>query len=366
MKKKSQIAIYVTNDLTYDQRMQRISSALSSDGYEVTLIGRQKSDTKESVLLPVKTHLFNCMFNSGALFYAEINIRIFFHLLFSRANIACAVDLDTIAGVSLASKIKNIPFVFDAHEWFSEVPELIDRKRTQSIWKKIEHIFVPKSKERYTVNQSLADIFTKKFNLPFGVIRNVPALAEKNNVEKAEKKTIIYQGALNAGRGIEASIRAMDSLPDFQLWLVGEGDLSSELRELAQNSGVADRVIFHGFKTPEELRRITPMAHVGLNLLEGQSQNYYYSLANKFFDYMQAGIPSINMSFPEYSTILEQYPCGLMIDTCEAIYVANAIKELFTKIETYNTMVIAANEAASKFNWESEKEKLLQIWRDLN
>ena len=101
-------------------------------------------------------------------------------------------------------------------------------------------------------------------------------------------EVITYQGALNEGRGLEHAIAAMQRIPDFTLRLIGEGDLSQQLRGQARDLQLASRVEFVGFILPENLRDMTSDAMVGLNLLDERSKSYYFSLANKFFDYMHA------------------------------------------------------------------------------
>ena len=44
---------------------------------------------------------------------------------------------------------------------------------------------------------------------------------------------------------------------------------------------------------PEELRLITAEAYIGINLVENNGLSNYLSLANKFFDYIHAGIPQL-------------------------------------------------------------------------
>ena len=67
----------------------------------------------------------------------------------------------------------------------------------------------------------------------------------------------MYQGALNTGRGLEAAIAAMQLIDNMQLWLAGEGDLSAELRQLAVELGVQDKVHFLGFVSPDDLKTRT-------------------------------------------------------------------------------------------------------------
>src|SRR5690349_11491904 len=90
------IVFTVTNDLSYDQRMIRICTSLSANGFSVKLVGR-----KMPASVPLSSRSFeqvrlNCFFHKGKLFYAEYNLRLFFYLLTQQMNCICAIDLDTI------------------------------------------------------------------------------------------------------------------------------------------------------------------------------------------------------------------------------------------------------------------------------
>ena len=72
------------------------------------------------------------LFNKGFLFYAEYNFRLFFLLLFSKKDILLSNDADTLLANFLASKLQNKKLVFDSHELFSEVPELVEKPFVKS------------------------------------------------------------------------------------------------------------------------------------------------------------------------------------------------------------------------------------------
>jgi hypothetical protein len=107
--------------------MQKIASSLASAGFEVLLLGRNKSNSKPLTNQKYNQHRLNCFFEKGKLFYIEFNIRLFFYLLFNSFHIVNAIDLDTIMPCFVVSKLKQKPCFYDAHEYFTEVPEVIDR-----------------------------------------------------------------------------------------------------------------------------------------------------------------------------------------------------------------------------------------------
>ena len=122
---------------------------------------------------------------------------------------------------------------------------------------------------------------------------------------------IIYQGALNIGRGLELIISTMQFLDEFVLIMAGEGDISLQLKELTKELGMDDRVEFAGRYQPDALYLITCSCDLGISLEEDRGLNYRYALPNKLFDYIQARIPVLCSDLPEMRQIVENYNVGI-------------------------------------------------------
>ena len=145
------IVFTVTNDLTYDQRMNRICSTLQAAGYDITLIGFMKKRSVKLEQKPYKQIRLNLFFVKGKLFYLEYNFRLFWYLIFNKYDIYTGIDLDTLLPVYLNAKIKGKPCVYDAHEYFTELPEIVARPLIKKMWIKLEKFLLPKIKYNYTV-----------------------------------------------------------------------------------------------------------------------------------------------------------------------------------------------------------------------
>lgn len=361
------IIFCVTNDLNTDQRMQRICSTLAADKYIVELVGRQKSNSQTLSEQTFQQKRLSCYFQVGKLFYIEYNIRLLFYLLKNDFDAVCAIDLDTIAAVYWVAKIKSKPRCFDAHEYFEEVPEVTNRKIIKWIWKKIGAYFVPKMNLCYTVGPCLAEMFEKKYRVKFHVIRNLPITKNLKNIQTPliAQPYLLYQGALNEGRGLEVLIDSMQELTEYRLLIAGDGDLTLQLKALVKEKELQKSVIFLGNLPPEELDSFTSGAYVGLNLLENNGLSYYYSLANKFFDYVQFGVPVVTMNFPEYRALNLQYEVAVLLTDLNKNSLVEALHRMFNDISFHQALRRNCLIASQEWIWENEAPQLLKIWNDL-
>ncbi len=359
----ARIICTVTNDLTYDQRMIRIGTSLQRAGHQVVLVGRRKHSSAPLEDYPFTQKRLACFFEKGKAFYLEYNLRLLLFLLFQRFDTVNGVDLDTLLPAYLAARWKGGRCVYDAHEYFTEVPELVGRPGAKKAWERLARWLIPRVDSAYTVGKSLAEVFEKRYGRPFGVVRNLPFAQPL--VERAapvlDHPVLLYQGALNDGRGLPETIEALADLPNAQLWLAGEGDLSKALREQAAATPYAERIHFWGHVKPADLPSITRQATIGLNLLENKGLNYYFSLANKAFDYLQAGIPGLHMDFPEYRNLQSRYGCFILVKQCTPGAIIEAVKKALDP-ETYRHLQAKSQSAAKELVWEAEEKRLLAFY----
>ena len=352
--------VAVTNDLNQDQRMHRICNTIQNAGYHVTLIGRRKPNSDSLYDQPFAQHRLPMFFQSGVLFYIEYQIRLFFCLLFvSKPAIIYSVDLDTALPVRLASILRRSKTIHDAHELFTEVPELLKSPVKRWIWKTIGKMTMKGFDQRITVNNSLAMILGGTYGCAFAPIRNLPTDKELSTAKlEFQRPYIWYQGVLNQGRGLEEMITAMASLPDLDLRIAGEGDRSLALRHLAEKSKAKDSIHFHGWMRPSDMHSWASDAWLGINLLDDSAGNYYHSLANRTFDYVQAELPALHMDFPEYRAVIEQYGVGDLVADLSSDRIVTTIQNLMADTHRYNQYRIACKKAKEELTWKSESDKL--------
>lgn len=368
MRKK--IILSVTNDLVTDQRLNKVATSLANAGYDVLLIGRRFADSPGTTTLSHNSKRFNLIFNSGPLFYFEYNFYLFVYLLFSNFDILLSNDLDTLPANFLASRLRGKVLVYDSHEYFTEVPELVGRPEIKRIWEKIESRILPLIKHAYTVCGSIADIYKNKYGINMRVVRNVPLCSlpvwqGEIKFNPAGKKLVIYQGALNIGRGIEHVIKAMKYVDGALFLIIGDGDISGELRNLVTREKLEDKVVFTGRIIFNQLSAYTKLADLGISLEEDLGLNYYYALPNKLFDYIKAEVPVLASDLPEIKEIVEGNDIGITIKNKNPEYIAEKIDYMLNNKPARINWKSNLKKIQNKYCWEKEEKVLLKVFEGI-
>lgn len=370
----------VTNQLNFDQRMQRICDSLAQNGYQVLLVGRSIKGQPPLSEQGFEQHRLNCWSSKGPLMYLEFNLRLFFFLLFQPADLFCAIDLDTILPVYWASLFRGKIRVYDAHEYFTQQKEVLSRPAIQKVWKAIENFSLRRFPLGYTVNQWIANAFHLEYGVNYAVVRNLPRLTESakaQHLEPSPKATemdsekpssqakqqpfFIYQGAVNHGRCFETLIPAM-RLVAAPLCIYGTGNFINQSLSIINQYSLNNKIEVFKPLAPHLLQATTPLAYAGITLFEAQGHNQYHSLANRFFDYIMAGIPQLCVDYPEYRAIQDQWEIGLLIPDTQPETIAQGLNKLLEDRVLYNRLKENCLEARSVLNWESEEKVLLAFY----
>jgi glycosyltransferase involved in cell wall biosynthesis len=364
------VLVSVINDLVTDQRVKKVCGTISQLGSDITLVGRRLRNSPSMDERAYEVHRMNLLFEKGPLFYAEYNLRLFGFLLANKADLLVSNDLDTLLPNFLASRIKRIPLVYDSHEYFTEVPELVDRPIVQKIWKSIERWIFPKLKQVFTVNDSIADLFYKDYGIRPIVVRNIPPKSDHQILKTRkelglpeDKNILILQGAgINVHRGSEEMVEAMPFIENTLLLIIGGGDVVSWLKKRVLELNLSDRVVFKPRMPYSELIHYTANANAGLTLDKDSNLNYRFSLPNKLFDYIQAGIPVISSPLPEIQKIIDTYQVGCYIPDHDPMNIAKKINEVLANQEQMKIWKKNCSFASLELNWEAEEKKVIDVY----
>lgn len=366
----NKIIVSAISDLVTDQRVQKECNTLHKIGYEVLLLGRKSNRNFLLNQLPYKTIRFHNLFKRGPLMYLMFNLQLFFYLFFQRADILWANDLDTLLPNYIIARFKKIKLVYDSHEYFTES---VYKKSSRKVWGKLESYVFPRLKNVITVNDSIKKVYEEKFGIPVSVIRNVPVQrpkkeSDKNIVLLRDKKILIIQGmGLNENRGAEEAVEMMQFLPeDFILYFIGSGTILNKLKQMVADLKLESKVIFVDALPYEQMMEYTKQSFLGLIFEKiDVSNEHRFSLPNKFFDYLHAGIPVLSSKAPEIKKIIEKYDVGDFICSFDPKEIAEKIISILKEEKTYQRWKMNTVKASAELNWENEEKILIDFMTHL-
>lgn len=337
----------VTNDMVTDRRVQRHAATLRKAGYDVVVLGRHEVATQHS---------------RGWRFYYEFNRALWREVSEQKPDIVWANDTDTLLGCWLAAKRCRAKLVMDAHELFPEVPEIQHKPVVKWVWSTLERWLMPQCDALMTVCNSIAEYYRQRYGVTMEVVRNISAESGVQNAEVTAEpdnsglRTLLYQGHVNLGRGVDWAIDALEWLPDCRLVVAGDGDLLEQMKAYAADKPWADRVTFLGRLTPEALASLTPQADVGLLMLEDLGLSYHYALPNRIGDFVAAGVPMVASDLPEMSAVVHRFRIGEVMREPGAKALAESIRKVLDKGKQGYDFTLARRD----MDWNTEKKKMLE------
>lgn len=363
--------IAVISDLATDMRVRKLALLMADEGLEVTLWGRASASRLPVNIPGVSSLLIRVPFRSGPLMYLFFNLSLFVRLLFAKFDICVACDLDTLLPCQFVSRLRRKKIIYDSHEYFTGQYGLDEKPFRQRLWKLAERMTVPKLKYMITVSDSIANLYRDEYGVTPVVVRNVaPSVTHLVPADRSlfgageDELLVIFQGSgINPGRGAEELVEAMALTSSVRLIISGSGDIMATLRLAAAGSRAADRIIFLPRMPWEEMMRYTIRCDAGLSLDTDGCINQRYSLPNKVFDYIAAGIACVVSPLPEVAALVREHECGVVLEKVTPEVIAECLEKLSADRRLLHSLKQKAGEARGLLNWETEKLKEQELIR---
>ncbi|MBK8415724.1 MAG: glycosyltransferase [Bacteroidetes bacterium] len=195
----------------------------------------------------------------------------------------------------------------------------------------------------------------------FPPISNKTELRKKLQLPESDKLIILQGAGINIQRGAEEAVLAMQFLENTTLLIVGGGDVLPVLKGLVNEYRLENKIIFKPRLPYTELMQHTRAADLGLTLDKDTNINYRFSLPNKIFDYIHAGIPVLASRLPEVERIIAGYGVGDFIERHDPKHIAEKMESMLQNESALAGWRKNLEIASHELNWDEEKKKFPKI-----
>ncbi len=386
MENTQTIVMLLSNPFRPDPRVLKEAQSLSETGYNITIICWDRlAELESQEILPSGIYIIRIQNIRSSYGTGTHQIRALFrfwlaarqHLAKLHPDLIHCHDFDTLP-VGLAwGKLHHIPVIYDAHEYYADLvrPRLNGFigmilykiiSTTQRICAKIADAVV-------TVDETLADNY-KHLNQHVLVLGHFPQkiFAEiPNPIFTRPVLTMLYAGRISIDRGALLYIDILNHLLDLnipaRLVFAGAITPSTDERSIHQHAlGLEKYIEYTGWIPYHQMQDIYHSADVGLSILQPLPR-YVAALPVKLFEYMACGLPVIASNFPAISIIINEEKCGILVNPLsQPIEIARFIKDWWNETSVPCSLGENGRQAIlSKYNWEREINRLLELYVDL-
>jgi glycosyltransferase involved in cell wall biosynthesis len=378
MAKPYTIVMLLTNPFKPDPRVKKEAMSLISTGYKVTLIcwDRLHEYPQYEIIdqLTVIRVRVKSRYSAGSVqtIFLLLYLLIAFSLIWKiKPDLLHCHDLDTCFTGLIYSKLRKIPWIYDAHECY---PEQIGPQVNRFIYKFLlflERYMVIKADHVITVGNVLAEHFIE-FGAKVIIVGNYPLniFQEANSKEITRFRLhipenallVTYVGGFTLARAIVPLVQASNQVNEFYVLLAGDGPQKKTIDKILHET---EKVIYLGWIDQSLVQaciEISDIIYYGLNIDDGNSR---YSVPNTLFNTMAAGKPILTTYVGEIAKIVKEEECGVIISRPTPEFIIDGIRRLSEK--SYRDVLGERGRSAflRKYNWDIAQVRLLELYSAL-
>lgn len=292
------------------------------------------------------------------------------------ADVLHCHDLNAAPAALLAAR-GGRSLVYDSHELWLDRTVRPDRWiwTPRSVERVLERMTLQRSDISMTVSEHIRAHLIEQYgtaadgmllvrNIPAGTKAVAPGLRQLAGLSKSTK-ILLYVGSVTLGRGLVPTLEVLALLPEeWKLVLLGpvSSAFSDELeREIAELE-LGNRTIFLDPVLPDLVAPTIADADVSVVFIEPISLSYVYSLPNKLFESIHAGVPVVASDLPEISGIVRRYRVGEVVDHLDAEAAAEAVLRVHRDREIYAEHL---GMATQELTWDQEVARLVAAYTKL-
>lgn len=385
------MCMVVVSNIRRDSRVYREAKTLVDNGYKVTVIsfnedrksvGLEDIEGIKVIEIPFKGFEHKFIFYRrfrNLLYRIKFRIILYKEVFSIKANIYHAHNINTLLATFLAAKLRKKPLILDAHElWTEQAPETKDIfHKIDRIWGRLlEKFLINRANRVITVNESIAQVLASRHHIPVPItLMNCAYTLPEVRSDKLRqrlslndnKKIILYQGGYCCEtRALENLVLSAQFISNGILVLMGFGN-TQKLESIIKEKGLDAKVKISNPVPYKEIHGYISSADIGVIPFLNNSLNNYLATPNKLFEYLMAGVAIATSDFPEIRKVIENSSAGKFFDPLDPKDIARAINEIIEDEEKLENMKKNARQSAlTKYNWEIESKKLVELYRNIS
>lgn len=361
------------NPLRFERRVFNQAETAVGSGAQVTILGCKDPDFDQKEYQRIQFYFVDSKFKKGPLRFIFFNLAVFAFLLRKRSGIIHCHDLWPLPAAAAASLLKNMPLVYDAHEYYAGLKLFEHQKLKKLFWMVLEWLSIPVADVLLTVSEPLGDLYKKRYPQLSKtlIIRNMPRHEiphgddSLKNRRKNDLKIVVFHGHFKPGRGLVPLIQAFKFIAAADLYLIGGGELENELKNLVAKLNLSEKIHFIDYIENDKLISFIAGADIGTVLFEPDSINYSHALPNKFFECLMAGLPVLASNIDTLENYVNEFNIGLTVRPDDPKEIAQKISEMLKDEGKRTQWRENSLRAAKELNWERESEKLKDIYEQI-
>ncbi len=377
----------VISNLRRDPRVYKEAKTLVENGYEVTVIalneerkstGLENMDGIKVIEIPLRRVEHKFIFYRrlrNSLHRIKFRIILYKEVLFSKADIYQAHNINTLLVAFLVARFRKKPLILDAHElWTEQAPETKDIfLKIEKVWGQLlERLLINRVDRVITVNESIAQVLASRYHIPMPIILmncsyTLPELKSDNIRQRLNlddnRKIILYQGGYYyETRALENLVLSAQFIHNGIIVFLGFGD-TQKLNAIIKEKGLDSKVKILNTIPSQEIHAYISSADVGVIPFLDNNLNSHFASPNKLFEYLMGGIAIAASDLPEIRKVIDSSSAGRFFDPLDPKDIARAINEIIEDEDKLEEMKKNARQTAlTKYNWEIESRKLVELY----
>lgn len=380
------------SEYPWDVRVEKVCHSLVESGHQVELVCRNRRrealvESRDGMTIhrmPVAKGLPKALERVSS-FPAFVNPRWYFHALRTfrhrRADLIVCRDLPLAPMALAVGRALSLPVIIDLAEHYPGLlRDLYNREdfrltnllvRNPALAALVERLSLPRAAGVWVVVEEMADRL-RGLGVPgdrITLVSNTPLPARIARLANrlraaspANQLRLVYLGNVERSRGLGVVIEVIGLMRHEPLRVTldvfGDGTSLDHDQRRALELGLSDRIVFHGRMPYEDVLERLPEYDVGV-IPHHATDHWNYTIQNKLFDYMAAGLATIVSSMPPAARIVEETGAGVVFRDRDTRSLREAILCLGVPGEASAFGVRGQLAVRTRYNWSNDAARMV-------